>query len=327
MIYLIRSSAYKNRADKACTEFETILKIGYTKEDGIKSRTDAYLTENPTCQVIALIPDGDMQDESNLHWYFREYKKPYGNEWFEEVQEIYEFFQVNDTIEKIRSIVPIHIYRSHITRDLKIMVRSWILAIQDVTGIKVDETRLYHECDTDEDIIRWVCKEYPDLAGSIVQAWESNDDKKEIISFLQDTTVAFTVRLKTLCESSFSEEERYEIARQASDSFDRFYNILGPSECKRLGYNITRMENEIRNILITKDDDLIQKELLRCFNPGDRDTKANIKTRVGKIYDSLGIKKVAKASDLGQYFYLKEIRIIDPLTKKVSAGFEIIGIK
>lgn len=81
MIYLIRSAAFKDKSNPKCMEYEPILKIGYTKDDGKKSRFDIYITENPTCQVLYLIPEGDEQDEKNLHYHFRKYKK-YGRNGF-----------------------------------------------------------------------------------------------------------------------------------------------------------------------------------------------------------------------------------------------------
>ena len=34
MIYLIRSASYKDKNNRECNEFESILKIGYTKDNG-----------------------------------------------------------------------------------------------------------------------------------------------------------------------------------------------------------------------------------------------------------------------------------------------------
>lgn len=66
MIYLIKSAALKDRNDLECTDFELILKIGYTKDSSKKGRFDCYITENPTCQILYQIPKGSEQDERNL---------------------------------------------------------------------------------------------------------------------------------------------------------------------------------------------------------------------------------------------------------------------
>ena len=100
MIYLIKSAAYKNNTDN---EYETILKIGYTKDDGKKSRFDCYITENPTCKILYLIPNGTEQDEKNLHNHFKDYLR-YGNEWFSYEQEIIDFFETHTTKESLEEL-------------------------------------------------------------------------------------------------------------------------------------------------------------------------------------------------------------------------------
>ena len=100
MIYLIKSSAYK---DKSCKDHEDILKIGYTGEESKKSRFDCYITENPTCQVLYLIPGGTEQDERCLHRHFNKYLK-YGQEWFSYEQEILDFFKIHTTKESLKEL-------------------------------------------------------------------------------------------------------------------------------------------------------------------------------------------------------------------------------
>ena len=90
MIYLICSSAIINFEKR---ELGFIYKIGYCGEDSKKARINIYLTENPTMQVLYLIPGGTEQDERNLHYHFRNFKKPYGREWFTYSPEILNFFQ------------------------------------------------------------------------------------------------------------------------------------------------------------------------------------------------------------------------------------------
>ena len=103
MIYLIRSAALKDKDDLECTEFEIILKIGYTKDNGRKSRFNCYITENPTCQVLYLIPGGTEQDEKGLHYLFKDYLK-HGQEWFSYEQEILDFFKTHTTKESLNNL-------------------------------------------------------------------------------------------------------------------------------------------------------------------------------------------------------------------------------
>ena len=97
MIYVILSAAFKNGSN---TEYESLLKIGYCRDDREKVRTTAYMTENPTIKTLFTIPKGRERDEKNLHHHFRKYLK-YGNEWFSYEQEILDFFTTHTTKESL----------------------------------------------------------------------------------------------------------------------------------------------------------------------------------------------------------------------------------
>ena len=100
MIYVILSAAFKNGSN---TEYESLLKIGYCRDDREKVRTTTYLTENPTIKTLFTIPGGTEQDEKNLHHHFRKYLK-YGNEWFSYNQEILDFFTTHTTKESLEEL-------------------------------------------------------------------------------------------------------------------------------------------------------------------------------------------------------------------------------
>ena len=100
MIYVILSAAFKKDSS---TEYESLLKIGYCRDDREKVRTATYLTENPTIKTLFTIPGGTEQDEKNLHHHFRKYLK-YGNEWFSYNQEILDFFTTHITKESLEEL-------------------------------------------------------------------------------------------------------------------------------------------------------------------------------------------------------------------------------
>ena len=144
-------------------------------------------------------------------------------------------------------------------------------------NIKTIIDNMFKICNyNEESALKYICDKYLDYAPIIIQDYE--DDKSvlteemiEMIAYLQNTSIKFSVRLKTLCESTeYSDEEKKIISQQASENFDKFYNILGPSDCRRFGYNITLMESEVKNRVITKDADVIKESFLRNFKVGDR---------------------------------------------------------
>ena len=52
-----------------------------------------------------------------------------------------------------------------------------------------------------------------------------------------------------------------------------------------------------------------------------------IKGTIALIYQSLGLSKTPKATDILEYFNVKEVFIYDPVTKKQSKGYLIQSLK
>lgn len=132
-------------------------------------------------------------------------------------------------------------------------------------------------------------------------------------------------RLRYLCENEdFTEEEKKVIAQQTSEKFDQYYNMVGPKRCAELGYNTTSIRNEIKNL--SADEEKLCNLIYESFLKGGRYSKADIKKRLGEIYEECGITSTPKATDLGKYFKMKPVQIFYP-NKKKDNGFEILGVK
>lgn len=92
MIYLIKSSGYKELSDGSIESF-FLLKIGYTEDSNKNTRFSQYRMHNPTCKILYEIPGLTEEDEKNVQYRFRKYLYPeYGMEWFEYNKEIVDFF-------------------------------------------------------------------------------------------------------------------------------------------------------------------------------------------------------------------------------------------
>ena len=113
------------------------------------------------------------------------------------------------------------------------------------------------------------------------------DRLSKAIGRLRETSIPFSARLKYLCESTeYSDEEKKIIAQQASESFDRYYNLLGPERCKALRYNITDLKKEIADISIPKEK--ISQTFQSNFLVGARYSNVQAKEIIRKIYSELG---------------------------------------
>lgn len=77
-----------------------------------------------------------------------------------------------------------------------------------------------------------------------------------------------------------------------------YYNNLSPDRIKACSFNSTKLDTEIAN---NNAGHKISMYLPRYFEPGKVYTRKYIKEKLQEIYDNLGIKKSAKATDLNEY--------------------------
>ena len=152
------------------------------------------------------------------------------------------------------------------------------------------------------------------------------DKISRFVEYLRDTTYSIPIRLKALCETDeFSEDEKRIIAQQASENFDKYYNLLGPERCRAVGYDTTRIRKEISDMMISEED--VKVLIMEKFLVGKRYTNVFIKEELGKIYSQLKLARSPKASDIDLYLETKPVKILDQNTQKRIHGLEIIKIK
>ena len=77
-----------------------------------------------------------------------------------------------------------------------------------------------------------------------------------------------------------------------------YYSNLSPDRIKACGFNSTKLDAEISNNNAYHN---IAMQLPQYFEPGKVYTRKYIKEKLQEIYDNLGIKKTAKATDLAEY--------------------------
>lgn len=344
MIYVIISPVYVKKGDY--TRFENALKIGYSsdKKKIHKGRFSAYITQNPTCEVLFTISGGTKRDERNLHRYFSKYQKRFEGsdtrEWFEYREEILEFFKTNSTIDSIRDIVKPSLsktsgkkYKEKLSKSLPI-VWPYIVSIKKVIG-KIDYSILedYSSDGPDDFCESWIKTYYKEDSDSILTYYNEIQSRvvpkmKKYIDYLRNPENGqLSDRLKNLCENDeFTEDEKKFIAQQVSERFDQYYNMVGPKRCAELGFNTTYIRNEIKNL--SADQEKLSSLIYVQFSKGCRYAKSDIKNKLKKIYEACNITANPKATDLGKYFDLKQVLMSDSndKTKKIN-GFELLSKK
>lgn len=282
MIYLIRSAAFKNKDDKKCKDLEVLLKIGYTGENSKKSRFNVYLTENPTAQILYIIPGGTIQDERNLHQYFMKYKIDCGREWFSEVPEILDFFETHTTKESLKELNSLH---KELHKKIEDVYFSRILLnIINTDKSKYLDTKkyLYNEIDNIlnsfvvDDIDEYFRTTYPDIDFNVEEVSVSEDNiYYEFIEsfreeFRQDENFVRRMRMYYRLVTEFSDIYIQNIKIFNSIipiHYQNYMNLLGPERIKAYGYREVDINNESKSVL---NLDKVRSEIVLKFVPGNK---------------------------------------------------------
>ena len=337
MIYVILSAAFKNGSN---TEYESLLKIGYCRDDREKVRTTTYLTENPTIKILFTIPGGTEQDEKNLHHHFRKYLK-YGNEWFSYEQEILDFFTTHTTKESLEEL-DLHLSQNKLIklqkeRNAKFLenkqkyINPILHSLGDIEILEYikKQEELVEVLDnlflTSSDIDSYFRSNYPGIDFNTPEIISENTQK--ILQEFEEQQY-FTGKMKYL----YSLNMEPDIAKQVLDNiydtrFSKYYWTISASRAGSLNYQSGKLEEEYNSLMGFKtNENEIKEKILQTFLVDSRYLKSDIKETLRKIYEELGYSKTPKASDLEEYFEIKECKITNSLGKQ-DHGFRIVKIK
>ena len=332
MLYLIKSAAYRKDSTDENETFETILKIGYAET---KRRFFQYLTENPTFRILYVIPDGDKQDEKNLHNHFKEYLV-YGREWYSKEKDILDYFATHKTKKSLEDLSDHHSTRqfSSIKKDImetfEYIEKFKFLPLY-IRGYKeldfvIEHDRLDKELDEKgislEDQPSYIESLYPDIDFSICKSDKFSDDTAKLLKKFNKKP-DFVDRMKYLYGLSKS-KITLEFLLQLPYSVRNLYSY-SIERCKALSYiesDIKRdWENRVNNHSL---EDKLRDIIYSSFEVGKRYIKASIKEDLRKIYEDIGYRATPKAIDLEKYFQLKSLMVMNDSTGKRENGFEIL---
>jgi hypothetical protein len=134
----------------------------------------------------------------------------------------------------------------------------------------------------------------------------------------------FIVKLE---KENLTEEELISFFNHIPDKYGDYYNFLSFSGISACKYQEASIKRKIESIYINSDiEDKIKDEIYRLFTVGYRYSKSDIKSTLKNAYERIGYQKTAKASDLEEYFIVKDTKLQDD-TKKWVNGFEILSKK
>lgn len=137
-------------------------------------------------------------------------------------------------------------------------------------------------------------------------------------------------KLRLLCEYGLSQDAIRIVLGQIADSDEikSYYTALGPDRLKALGYNVTKIKRELGIVVFSQN--LLRHEIYSNFKEGDKLSLVYIKNTLTSIYSSINYSATPKATDLGNYFEIKEclVPVIDTDGKKKRVrGYELLKSK
>lgn len=356
MVYLVETVYY----NKHTKEVLDLLKIGYTKDENLKSRLVQYKLHNPMYKLLFTIPDVDESVEKAIQLYFQGFQFPdYGKEWFVYNEEIIDFFKTHTTPESIlecpevkKSIEEYAIISkqrklSRIRFDLLdaidrlLRVYSEGNSIEDTLSFQITlhnaiPFRNYESIqDTDPyDYLKTQCGLVTDSliesAKNYVQP-EVNDDKLlDIINQFNHEFTTFSDKLKYLCSQReiLNDKEFSIVLNLVPMEYKNYITTLGIDKIKAWRFQRSDLNREFMKLSNQQDlSQEIRMAISAEFSVGEKDSKLNIKERLRIIYESVGYLSTPKACDLENWFELKECKIPNKITGKRDAGYEIISKK
>ena len=138
----------------------------------------------------------------------------------------------------------------------------------------------------------------------------------------------FHDKLKYICEYPFSDELLFKaVVDQVDMELQSAIYGLGKKKLRALSYNASHIKKELGVVLFSETD--LGNHIRTNFKIGDRYTLSDLKEKLRKLYDSIGYKATPKASDILDYFEVKEFMITQIIEgeKKRVKGYELLNYK
>ena len=131
--------------------------------------------------------------------------------------------------------------------------------------------------------------------------------------------------LVSISERNISDDDMMSFLGIIPARFRDYYIEMGPDRIKANGCRETRLKEEWNRQKrgeagISED---LANVIFGYFKLGHRYSKSGIKETLKKMYQKYGYQKTAKASDLQEYFWTKDVKFLED--GKWVNGFEIQG--
>ena len=340
MIYLIETTYY----NKTTQEIVDLLKIGYTGDSNKQTRYTQYRLHNPLFRILYEIPEATELEEKKLQYYFREYQYgDYGNEWFRYDDKILDYFKDHTTKESLIDLpdlpedkrVELSKFRGEVRKAveyvLNVKVDQGVIQLSDVLK-QVDSLTdriIDRRIRTTESLWKYIKDVFDVLPFEYMELDDDiRDEVSEFMGKFQELT-RFTDKMRLLCESSLTDKAKEIILSQIPIEYKTYLTTLSLEKLKACRYQKSYIDQECFCFL-TKGGKDLKTILFSKFKVGERYSSLDIKNILSELYSIFGISSKAKATDLLNYFEVKDakVNLVDETGKLIRVrGYELLKRK
>lgn len=319
MIYIIEMLATRDLNDPI-----RIFKIGYTCD--FDRRMSEYMTCNASFIVYKKLEgdEFDMTCEKMIHRHLKNKKYDSRSEMFVKDDELVEIIDRINTREDILSLkgtakVSHTTVNKYFGEYRGVITKNWDL-IQTVFN-KGPKDLVQEMLESDEtDLFSYVKENY----GIELEDF-TDEEKKAVSEFLSQLSTIKDRRekFKYLCGQSEHPKFSALLDCVPYKRFKEYVVRLGIDKCKAMCYKFGDMNKKLN--VKSFDRNKLKEAVHDKFEIGNSYTKSGIKLVLSDLYKSLDYRAKAKASDLNEFFELKDCLLLDG-DKKIH-GFKILGKK
>ena len=322
------------------------IKFGFSEDfnSRLKSGYESYYGKDGVKILHVYEGDFSKEDETVIKQHLKEHCL-FGAEWFKCCQEVLGFFNTYDTSEKLRDRID-QLPRS--SKDgrgyykvnylfIECILKNYYKDITSLTEIQFKRISIHNILRNfgPEDQIKFIKENY-NISEEILIKYVKNNSldlskvsnkvKKSVEQFNELNNSVEKLRyLVKLSEENIPEKDMMDFLGIIPARFRDYYIKMGPDRIKANGCRETRLKEEWNKQ--RREETGISEELANVifgyFKLGHRYSKSGIKEALKEMYQKYGYQKTAKASDLQEYFWTKDVKFLED--GKWVNGFEIQG--
>lgn len=287
--------------EKIIEDFKTI-----QSKDLLLAMYSSNPIESSFCNVIY----DHFCDGFNLSLIVSLFQRRPGNDMYEMMEEflkcrVFMISDFEDLNEKLISFFPkATIDKNKFIEDLEISLKDYIIIEEIPTKKRLEEIQL-----NDKDLL----------------------EKLNNLKIFCANTGSFELKMKAVCDLLLNPiwygkihiSDIYWLPR----NYRNYLNYLGPEKIRSSNYYEASLKQEISRLQFGDGRELVKSSFSKEFIISEKYTLKEIKEKIRIIYNSLGILKTPKATDILEYFEVREYSSVDKISKKRVRGYEILSLK